>query len=121
MKESCNMARIAALIDNLFEDAEYIKPSKIFKDAKHELINVGIRMGNVKGINRRRPVKVDRKVSDVSVENFDALFIPGGYSPDRLRSDDDVISFVKRFAKSGKPILFLCQRVQLLITAGVLK
>jgi protease I len=115
------MAKIAALIGNMFEDSEYMKPAKTFKDAKHELINIGSKKGQVRGLKRRRPVKIEKKAIDVSPENFDALFIPGGYSPDQLRSNDDVVSFVKNFAKSGKPILCLCEGAQLLITADVIR
>lgn len=115
------MARIAALIDNMFEDAEYLKPAKIFVDAKHELINVGIKKSNVKGLKKRRPIKIEKRVADISPDYFDALFIPGGYSPDQLRGHEEVVSFVKRFAKTGKPILFLCHGVQLLISADVIK
>jgi protease I len=114
------MARIAVLIDNKFEDSEYKKPATAYKKAKHELVIIGVKKGTVTGEKAGLKVKVEKAVTDVSVY-FDALFIPGGYSPDQLRSHDEVVTFVKQFAATGKPIFFICHGAQLLITADILK
>ena len=53
--------------------------------------------------------------------SYDALLIPGGYSPDQLRVDDDVVNFVKRFAATQRPIAAVCHGPQLLIEAGVVE
>ena len=115
------MARIAVLIDNKFEDSEYKKPATAYKKAKHELVIIGVKKGIVKGEKAGLKVKVERAVTDVSVDDFDALFIPGGYSPDQLRSHDEVVTFVKQFSATSKPIFFICHGAQLLITADILK
>ena len=115
------MARIGILIDNMFEDSEYGKPAAAYKKAKHELVHIGVKKGIVKGLKTGMKVIVERAVSTVSAGDFDALFIPGGYSPDQLRSHDEVVTFVKQFAATGKPIFFICHGAQLLITADILK
>jgi len=115
------MGRIGVLIDNMFEDSEYSKPVAAYKKAKHELMNIGVKKGTVKGETIGMKVKVERAVADVSIDDFDALFIPGGYSPDRLRSHDEIVAFVKKFAATGKPIFFICHGAQLLISADLLK
>jgi len=115
------MARIGVLIENMFEDSEYKKPAAAFKKAKHELVHIGVKKGIVKGEKTDMKVKVEKAARDVTAGDFDALFIPGGYSPDRLRSHDEVVAFVKQFAATGKPILFICHGAQLLITADLLK
>ena len=115
------MSKIGILIDNMFEDSEYKKPAVAFKKAKHEIVHIGVKKGIVKGEKIGIKVKVEKAVSDVVADDFDALFIPGGYSPDRLRSHDEVVTFVKKFAATDKPIFFICHGVQLLITAGLLK
>jgi len=109
------------LIDNKFEDSEYSKPAKAYRKAKHELIHLGVKKGTVTGEKAGLKVKVEKAVTNVDVGDFDALFIPGGYSPDQLRSHDEVVSFVKKFAVTGKPIFFICHGAQLLITADILK
>ena len=115
------MAIIGVLIENMFEDSEYQKPAAGFKKAKHELVHLGVKKGIVTGETAGIEVKVEKAVSDVVADDFDALFIPGGYSPDLLRSHDEVVDFVKQFAATGKPILFICHGAQLLITADLLK
>jgi len=116
------MSRIAVLIGDMFEDVEYTKPAEAFREAGHDLVHVGLSAGEtVHGKKERTPVTIDRAASDVSPDDFDALFIPGGYSPDKLRAHDAPVEFVRRFARSGKPILSICHAPQLLITAQVLE
>jgi len=116
------MSKIAVIITDMFEDSEYEKPAEAFKKAGHELVHVGLKDGEtVRGKREGTPVKIDRPVKGVSVDDFDALFIPGGYSPDKLRVDEDAVKFAKKFVESGKPVLAICHAPQLLITAQVLK
>jgi len=115
------MSKIAAIITDMFEDQEYLEPSKAFKKAGHELVHVGLKAkATVKGARKGTPVKIDKAVKDVSLDEFDALFIPGGYSPDKLRVDEDAVRFAGDFVKSGKPVFAICHAAQLLITAQVL-
>jgi protease I len=116
------MSRIAVLIENDFEDSEYSKPAEAFKAASNELIHVGLKKGEtVKGEKNDTPVKIDESVQEISARQFDALFIPGGYSPDRLRAHEEAVSFVKDFMYSGKPVFAICHAPQLLITARVIE
>jgi protease I len=116
------MSRVAVIIANLFEDSEYTEPAKAFQGAGHELIHLGLRAGEtVKGKKKDTPVKIDRAVHEVSVDDFDALLIPGGYSPDQLRADDKAVAFVRDFFRSGKPVFAICHAAQLLITADVIR
>ncbi len=116
------MAKIGILIGNLFEDSEYTRPAEAFRNEGHELVHVGIRAGQtVNGKKEGTPVKVDKAAKNVSVDDFDAILIPGGYSPDQLRADDEVVRFTKEFVNSGKPVFAICHAPQLLITAQVLE
>ncbi|HUH78839.1 MAG TPA: type 1 glutamine amidotransferase domain-containing protein [Methanoregula sp.] len=115
------MPTIAVLITDMFQDIEYQKPADAFRKAGHELTHVGLRAGvQVRG-EHGFPLRIDRAVKDVSADDFDALFIPGGYSPDKLRVDDDAIRFVKEFFEAGKPVFAICHAPQILITAQLLK
>jgi protease I len=114
--------KIAVLIDDLFEDVEYFQPVGAFSAAGHKIFNVGLRKGKiVKGKTEGKEVDIDESIRDISVAEYDAMFIPGGCSPDKLRAHDEVVDFVKNFVESYKPIFAICHGPQLLITADVLK
>lgn len=116
------MSKIAVILAEHFEDVEYTKPAKAFRDNGHELVIVGLKGGEIlKGKRGNASARVEKSVQDVSVNDFDALFIPGGYSPDKLRVDDNAVQFTKEFVESGKPVLAICHAPQLLITAQVIK
>ena len=115
------MSKIAVIITDMFQDVEYQKPAEAFRKAGHELVHVGLKEGSqVKG-EHGALVKIEKAVHDVTADDFDALFIPGGYSPDKLRVDPDAIRFAKEFFTVNKPVLAICHAAQLLITAQVLK
>lgn len=116
------MSKIGVLIGPKFEDVEYSKPAKAFKDKKHKLIHIGFKEGQiVKGKEEKTKVKIDKSASAVSKEDFDAIFIPGGCSPDKLREDKNVVKFTKKFVESGKPVFAICHAPQLFITAKVIE
>lgn len=64
---------------------------------------------------------VDTTVADASVDDYDALVLPGGVAnPDALRMDDKAVAFIKAFVDSGKPVAAICHAPWTLIEAGVL-
>ena len=116
------MSKIGVLIGPKFEDVEYTKPSKAFKEAGHELTHIGLKEGQtVEGKEEKTKVSVDKSAEDVSVNDFDAILIPGGCSPDKLRENENVVRFTKEFVESGKPVFAICHAPQLLITAQVIE
>ncbi|MFW5906083.1 MAG: type 1 glutamine amidotransferase domain-containing protein [Desulfobia sp.] len=116
------MAKIAAILTDMFEDSEYLKPVRAFRDAGHEVVNIGLEEGRVvKGKREGAEVTIDKEVKNVNVDDFDALLIPGGYSPDKLRVDEAAVGFAGDFLASGKPVFSICHGPQLLITADALR
>ena len=114
--------RIAVLVTHDFEDVEYSEPVQAFRAARHSVLNIENRAGNiVYGNKRKSAVTIDQSIDDVSVHDFDALLIPGGYSPEQLRSDARFVNFVRNFAHAKKPIMSICHGPQLLIAAKVVK
>ena len=115
------MSRIAVIITDMFEDVEYQQPVDAFHKAGHEIVHVGLSAGSqVKG-EHGTVVTIDRSVRDIPADDFDALLIPGGYSPDKLRIDPDAVRFAQEFFTKNKPVFAICHAAQLLITAQVLK
>ncbi len=116
------MKEIAVIIADLFEDSEYTRPVNAFQAAGHSITHIGLSEGaNVKGKKKQTPVTIEKAVADVVIDEFDALLIPGGYSPDKLREDDKVVNFVRQFVESGKPVFSICHAPQLLISADVIR
>jgi protease I len=67
-------------------------------------------------------VRVDRKVKDVRVDDYDAIVLPGGViNPDKLRMDKDAMKVVRDFVASGKPVAAICHGPWLLVEADAVK
>lgn len=116
------MAKIATVITNMFEDSEYMDPSRAFNEAGHEVFTIEKEAGKeVKGKQGDALVTIDYGIDDVNPDDFDALFIPGGFSPDQLRADDRFVAFSKAFMDAKKPVFAICHGPQLLITAKALE
>lgn len=114
------MARIAFVLADDFEDREFTHPYDAVRQAGHDAIVIGTEEGS-KLVGKRgdATIATDTTTDHVTVDEFDALVIPGGYSPDKLRLDDGVVRFTREFFQSGKPVAAICHAGQLLVEAGV--
>jgi protease I len=114
--------RVCIVAGDGFEDSELIYPYyRLMYECGADVTIAGPIEGmTIKGKNGV-PVVTDEAFKDLRKKDFDALVIPGGQSPDHIRIDKDVIDFVERFSKTGKPIAAVCHGVQVLITARLLK
>ena len=110
------------MVGDLFEDVEYARPVAAFQKEGHTVVTVGLQRGEtVKGKKGTAEVNIERGVDEVTVDDFDAVFIPGGCSPDKLRGYDDAVKLAREFVQSGKPVFAICHGPQLLITADVVR
>lgn len=66
-------------------------------------------------------VKADLRLSDVDIREFDAILVPGGYSPDLLRANPEVLELAKQFHDANKVIGTICHGAWVLISAGLAK
>lgn len=116
------MARIAMPLDSGYEDSEFRYPYDALRRAGHEVVVLGTEAGKkVEGKQGKDSAIVDGTVGDHDPASFDALVIPGGYSPDHLRTDPDVVGLVRAIAEKGKLVGAICHGPQLLIEAGVVR
>ncbi|WP_312040195.1 type 1 glutamine amidotransferase domain-containing protein [Macrococcoides bohemicum] len=116
--------KIAVVLDNLFEDIEFTSPAEAFEKEGHEITVIGKEAGStVKGKQGNTEVTIDKAIDDVKPDDFDALFIPGGFSPDMLRGDEQgrFGEFTKGFVSNEKPVFAICHGPQLLIDTDLLK
>jgi protease I len=122
LEQSGVMARVAIALGADFEDAEFTVPRDRLRALGHEVTVLGVNAGAVVvGKRGQASARVDRVAKDADPGDFDALVIPGGYSPDHLRLDDGVVSFVRRFVESRKPVAAVCHGPQLLIEADAVR
>lgn len=114
--------KIACILADGFEDSEFRIPLDRLKAAGFEVVVIGEQAGaELAGKRGEERVRVDTSIDDVLVEDYDALFIPGGYSPDHLRADPRFVGFVAGFDDAEKPIAAICHGAQLLLTADRVK
>ncbi|RJQ82002.1 type 1 glutamine amidotransferase [Pseudonocardiaceae bacterium YIM PH 21723] len=115
------MARVAFLMDAMFEDQEFQDPYNSVRDAGHEAVIVGLSADKQLTALHGTEAKTDRAVEDVSADEFDAVVIPGGYSPDRIRLSDDMVRLVRQANDSNKPIAAICHAGWMLAEANVVR
>ena len=114
--------KIACVLANGFEDSEFKQPYDALREAGHDVTVVGLQSGQeLKGDKGRETATVEKAFADVTPDEFDALFIPGGFSPDRLRAHAAPVEFVKAFFDAQKPIMAICHGPQIFIPAGTYK
>jgi protease I len=114
------MARVAFILDELFEDVEFSVPYERVRRAGHEAVIVGCEAPQeLKGKKGGMTVRTEVAISDVASQDFQALVIPGGYSPDRLRLDPCVVAFTLEMYDGGKPVAAICHGPSLLAECAI--
>jgi protease I len=110
--------KIACVLASHFEDSEFKAPSDAFRQEGHEVVVIGKKAGEMlEGKRGREKAQADLAIDDARPEDYDALFIPGGFSPDQLRADDRFVDFTRAF--DGRPVFAICHGPQLLLTADL--
>ena len=110
--------KIACVLAAGFEDAEFTEPYDAFLKAGHEVTVVGLKANEaLQGKKSQATALAEKSFGDVKPNDYDALFIPGGYSPDKLRAQAEAVKFVKEMMTASKPAFVICHGPQLLLTA----
>jgi protease I len=125
MHGSVDGKRIAALVGDGFEEAELTEPRKVLEGAGAIVTIVGIddksrtRIRSRRDLDEGTPIKAEELVADCTADDFDALFIPGGGSPERIRANREVQRFVREFDTAKKPVFAIGTGAHVLISAQV--
>lgn len=116
------MASIAVVLGSEYEDSEFDVPKQRLSEKGHQLTLIGSEAGQtVEGKRGNSRAEIEASAKDTDPGKFDALLIPGGHSPDKLRMDENVVRFVRHFVDTDKPIAAVCHGPQLLIEARAVK
>jgi len=114
--------RIAILAEENFEDSELTEPLRAMRDAGARVLIVGSgSKRSYKGKRGSADVKVDTTADKVEASQFDAIIVPGGYAPDKMRLHQSMINLVRNAHAEGKIIAAVCHGPQLLISADIVK
>jgi len=116
--------KVAILTEEGFEQVELTSPKEALEAAGATVDIISPKSGKIKAWNHTDwgiEVNVDKNLSDVSPDDYDALVLPGGVlNPDKLRQNKDAVAFASAFLDEGKPLAAICHGPQLLIETNML-
>jgi protease I len=103
----------------MFEDSEFIYPYYRLIEAGAIVDVIGVKKGSYGG-KHGTTAKTTQTIDGLQSSAYDALYIPGGYAPDRLRRSAAMVAFVRSAYEEGKIICTVCHGPSLLISADIL-
>ena len=116
--------KVAILTEEGFEQVELTSPLEALKNAGAQVDVISPKSGKIKAWNHTDwgiEIDVDKELSTVSPDDYDALVLPGGVmNPDKLRQNKEAVAFVSAFLDEGKPVAAICHGPQVLIETGMI-
>ena len=115
--------KVAILVDNYFEDAEFSGALKALRKAGADVEIVAPKAGELQSLNHVDPAnsyQADKTIDEITMDDYDALVLPGGaVNADSLRMNDKAREWIKKFMNLGKPVGAICHAPWALASAGV--
>lgn len=113
--------RVVVLAEDMYEDPELWYPYYRMKEAGATVTLVGTGSAETYSSKHGYPVRVDARADDIRAADVDAVIIPGGFAPDRLRRYPAVLRLVREAFEAGKVVAAICHGPWVLVSAGVLR
>lgn len=113
--------KVLLFVADEYEDLELQYPKYRLKEAGKTVIVAGEKKESTYKGKHGYPCKADVIFDEVNVSGFEALIIPGGYAPDKLRKNKKVIEITREFHSQGKLIAFICHAGWIPISAKILE
>ena len=114
--------RIAVLVDDGFEDLEFWVPLMRMEEGGASVAVVGTKVGRVvHSKSGGLTALIDMDAAQVSADAFDAVIVPGGWAPDKLRRSEAVVRLVRSMYDDGKIVAMICHAGLVGISAGIVK
>ncbi|MEC9485284.1 MAG: type 1 glutamine amidotransferase domain-containing protein [Candidatus Izemoplasma sp.] len=111
------MKKVAILVANLFEDNELFYPYYRLQEAGYIVELIGHKAKQAYTSKHDQSTTSHKAVKDIKAADYDAVVIPGGYSPDYMRRSPDMIDFVKEMNTLKKPIAAICHGPWMMISS----
>ena len=115
------MAKIAILVEKIYEDLELQYPRLRLKEAGHAVEIIGPKAGETYVGKHGYPQKSEKAARDVKASDYDLVVIPGGTSPDHMRRSGDMIKFVRDAAAKNIPLAAICHGPWMLCSTSALE
>jgi len=115
------MRKVLLLTENGFEDRELIYPYYRFQEAGYQVVVVGPKAKETYNGEHGMSIKSDLAPENIKINEYDAVIVPGGRAPDRMRLNKGLVQLVKDASHKGKVIAAICHGAQLLMEADVVK
>ncbi len=112
--------KIAIFVEDMYEDLEFWYPNLRMKEEGAEVVVVAPKAGQTYTGKHGLPAKSDLAVTSVETNEFNALIIPGGYSPDKMRRYKEMVDFVKKMNEERKVIAAICHGGWMLASADII-
>ena len=113
--------RVLILVGDVYEDLELWYPKLRLIEAGADVVVAGPDAGKTYAGKHGYPCTSDATIAAMSAADFDALVVPGGFMPDKLRRDEKILQLVRDFAGAGKVVAAICHGGWIPISAGVYK
>ncbi len=113
--------RVGIFIEAEFEDLEYWVPRMRLEEEGAQVVTIGTGSSEVYRGKHGLTATPDTTADQVNAAMFDALVVPGGWCPDRLRRYEAVLNLVREVYQSGKIVASICHGGWVLISAGIVK
>lgn len=114
------MKKILSFVADLFDDRELFYPAIRMKEAGYAVDFAGPATVEYTGKAGLKQT-ADLSFTDIRVEDYEGLLIPGGYSPDKMRVHEAALEAVRQFNAAGKPIAMICHAGWVGASAGILR
>ncbi len=111
--------KMLTFVGEIYEDLELWYPVLRMREAGMEVVIAGPEAAVIYQGKNGYPCTSDAAIRDMEEKSFDALLVPGGFMPDKLRRDEKVKQLVRDFDASGKLIAAICHGPWIPISAGV--
>ncbi|MGE0702835.1 MAG: type 1 glutamine amidotransferase domain-containing protein [Vicinamibacterales bacterium] len=114
--------RVAMLVEDEFEDRELTGPLETLRAAGATVVLVGATAGgSYRGKRGEAVVTADIAAGAAKIKDFDAVVIPGGHAPDKMRMRHAMVDLARDAMQAGKPVAAICHGPQVLISANALR
>jgi len=115
------MAKIAILVEKIYEDLELQYPRLRLKEAGHQVDVVGPKANEIYIGKHGYPQKADLSAADVKVTDYALIVIPGGTSPDHMRRSEAMVRMVREAAAKQIPMAAICHGPWMLCSTDALR